>query len=165
MGWSLARRHTLPAASLRDLAGIRRFVVSTMHEAEMTEEADAMALVVDEVCANLITHGYGADGAGPIDIELWTDMFGATVQIDDVAPHFDPDDAPPPDLTSDWAQRRVGGLGWHFVRQLTDDCKYERRDRGNRLTLHKDRAAFVREHDEAFKDRDPDAPTNLEPES
>lgn len=162
MGWTVVRRHTLPSATLRDLAGIRRFVVETLRDAEMADEADALALVVDEVCANLIMHGYGEDGAGPIDIELWTDALGATVRIDDAARPFDPEDAPPPDLSPDWETRRVGGLGWHFVRQLTDGVRYEAREAGNRLTLSKTRATLLAEPDEFGE---PGAPTNMEPES
>jgi anti-sigma regulatory factor (Ser/Thr protein kinase) len=58
----------------------------------------------------------------------------------DEAPAFDPTDAPAPDLDSPWDQRRAGGLGCHLLRQMMDEVKYARRERGNVLTLLKTRA-------------------------
>jgi anti-sigma regulatory factor (Ser/Thr protein kinase) len=49
-----------------------------------------------------------------------------------------------PDLDAPASERRPGGLGWYFIRELVDRIEYEPgRERGNRLTLVK---RFVRRH-------------------
>ena len=57
----------------------------------------------------------------------------ATVE-DDGKP-FDPLAAPAPNLTS--SPREIGGVGLHFVRNLTDEQTYTRRDHINQLRLIK----------------------------
>lgn len=96
-------------------------------------------VAVEEVCTNIIEHGYGA-GGGPIDVLLRGDDDVIVVSIRDRAAPFRPDDAPPPDLTSDWTERTAGGLGWHLIRQLMDRLEYESSvTAGNELTLVKRR--------------------------
>jgi serine/threonine-protein kinase RsbW len=41
------------------------------------------------------------------------------------------------DTTLPLEERKVGGLGIHFIRQLMDTTDYERRDGNNVLTLTK----------------------------
>jgi serine/threonine-protein kinase RsbW len=55
--------------------------------------------------------------------------------VEDDGKPFDPLAAPAPDLTS--AQRELGGVGLHFVRNLMDEVTYTRRDGINRLRLTK----------------------------
>lgn len=96
-------------------------------------------LAVEEACTNLIDHGYGDDG-GPIDLLIRADDTQIVVSIRDRARPFSPDDAPPPDLTSDWADREIGGLGWHLIKRLMDGLSYEpSAEAGNELTLVKRR--------------------------
>jgi serine/threonine-protein kinase RsbW len=60
----------------------------------------------------------------------------AVVTIEDAAPHFDPADAPTPDLDAPLEDRAEGGLGWHLVRQFMDEVIREAvPGGGNMLTL------------------------------
>jgi serine/threonine-protein kinase RsbW len=97
-------------------------------------------LAVEEACANVIRHGYGAGEAGPLALRIQIDPQGVAVVITDEAPHFDPADAPLPALDADVESRSIGGLGWHLIRQTMDEIHHEKRpNRGNRLTLVKHR--------------------------
>ena len=97
-------------------------------------------LAVEEVCTNIIEHGYGPGGGGPIELSLKADDQRIVVSISDRARPFSPDDAPAPDLTSDWTMREAGGVGWHLIKQLMDTLEYESSPvLGNRLTLVKRR--------------------------
>jgi serine/threonine-protein kinase RsbW len=97
-------------------------------------------LAVEEVCMNLVDHGYGPAG-GPIDVRLLAGEEAIVVTIRDQATPFPPENAPTPDLTSGWEERPVGGLGWHLIRKLMDSIEYESSPAdGNRLTLVKRRA-------------------------
>jgi serine/threonine-protein kinase RsbW len=98
----------------------------------------AVKLAVEEACVNIIEHGYGAERAGPITVTMLTDGKRLNVIIADLAPSFFPEDAPLPDLTTDWKERKPGGLGWHFIREMIDQIAYETGTNGeNRLILTK----------------------------
>ncbi len=100
----------------------------------------ALRLAVEEVCANLIRHGYGGREPGPIEVSLRAEPRRLIVTVTDFAPPFLPSQAPVPDLASGWRERPVGGLGWHLVTSVMDQVRYEARaDAGNRLTLVKNR--------------------------
>jgi serine/threonine-protein kinase RsbW len=64
-------------------------------------------------------------------------LHGGSVEatVEDDGKPFDPLAAPAPDLTS--SPRQPGGVGLHFVRNLTDELTYTRRDRINHLRLMK----------------------------
>ena len=96
-------------------------------------------LAVEEACTNLIDHGYGEAG-GPIDLVIRADEEEIVVSIRDRARPFPPEDAPPPDLTSEWNEREIGGLGWHLIKRLMDRLTYEPSPAaGNELILAKRR--------------------------
>ena len=132
----------LPAAGLRDLAPVRDFVRSACVAAGARESAtQALVLAADEVCANVLQHGYGARGAaggGPLVVEVARDGARLVVRVTDAAPHFDPGSIGAPRLDAAAAERAVGGLGWHLVRRTVDDVGWEPLEpRGNRVTLAK----------------------------
>jgi len=57
------------------------------------------------------------------------------VEFADRGAAFDPLSAPPPDLSTDLAHRKPGGLGIFFTRQMVDDVEYRRDGDRNILTL------------------------------
>ena len=98
----------------------------------------ALHLAVEEVCTNLIVHGYRQRTAGPIEVAVHDDASKVTIIIRDRSPPFDPAQAPSPDLTSDVEHRPTGGLGWHLVKNMMDEVRYEPdTPSGNVLTLVK----------------------------
>jgi len=135
-------RITCPAR--RDnLGSLLRFITDACAKAELGEE-DAMAVrvSVEELCENVITHGYKGREPGPLSIEFTGSPDRVVVAVEDRGVPFDPAQAPPADTTSDWNERPLGGLGWHLVHRLMDEVRYERiGDDGNRTTLVKRRFA------------------------
>ncbi|HVF65309.1 MAG TPA: ATP-binding protein [Casimicrobiaceae bacterium] len=98
----------------------------------------ALRLAVEEVCTNLIVHGYKNHPAGPIKVDAIDQVDRVTLVIHDRAPPFDPKLAPPPDVTSDVEHRKPGGLGWHLVKKMIDEIRYVAdTPEGNVLTLVK----------------------------
>lgn len=98
----------------------------------------AFHLAVEEICANIIHHGYAGGADLPIHLRFEADAQQTTVDIIDEAAHFSPSDAPKPDLDAGWEQRPIGGLGWHLVRQLMDEVHHKALEpTGNRVSLVK----------------------------
>ena len=104
------------------------------------DHAHRLKLALEEAIVNVVEHGYATRNE-PGDLTLTADVEDdvAVVTLQDHGTPFGPDDAPPPDLDSDWDQRRVGGLGWHLIRELSDAVAYHPGDAGggrpNILTL------------------------------
>lgn len=96
----------------------------------------AVRLAVEEVIANIITHGYGPEGPGPIDLTLEWDANTIRVDIRDRAPRFDPDQVPAPDLEAPWESRNPGGIGWALINQLMSSVEHHFNPAtGNQFTL------------------------------
>jgi anti-sigma regulatory factor (Ser/Thr protein kinase) len=83
-------------------------------------------VALDEVVSNAIVHGYAAGAPGEIVVRLRCRRSAVTAEVEDDGRPFDPLQAPPPDLTAPLAERPVGGLGLHFVRNLMDKVSYAR---------------------------------------
>ncbi|HLH93058.1 MAG TPA: ATP-binding protein [Xanthobacteraceae bacterium] len=91
-----------------------------------------VALVIEEMLANLGTHGDCRDT--PARITLRVEPARITGEIVDRGPAFDPRIAPPPDLAALPDERKVGGLGLHLVRQLST-LEYSRQGDENHMTF------------------------------
>jgi anti-sigma regulatory factor (Ser/Thr protein kinase) len=95
-------------------------------------------LATEEAVMNVIEHGYVGMTPGPITLRFRRDPHEVVVTVEDDAPYFDPSTIRPTDPDAPLDRRSVGGLGWHFVTQLMDQTRHERRHpHGNRLTLVK----------------------------
>lgn len=122
------------------LGDLLDFVARACARAALAPEvAFDVRLATEEAVTNVIEHGYaGASPPGPIVLRFQSDARQVVVTIDDLAPAFDPTTIEPADPSAPLAQRRIGGLGWHFVTQVMDEVRHEHRHpRGNRLTLVK----------------------------
>ncbi|MEO7071914.1 MAG: ATP-binding protein [Rhodanobacter sp.] len=128
----------LQVLALSDLDTVARFVDFSCERAGADADSRfALRLAVEESFSNIMQHGYGADG-GPVTVQLHAQHDRISVTLRDRAPAFVPEQVPAPDLAASWQQRKVGGLGWHLVRQVMDEVSYERDAEGeNVLTLVK----------------------------
>ncbi len=97
-----------------------------------------LQLAVEEACINVIEHGYEGLQPGTIAITFKIKDRQVSITITDFGHEFDPTKYPPPDLTSDWDQRPVGGLGVYLITKLMDAVRYTSDPvQGNRLELTK----------------------------
>lgn len=139
------RELALTPLTLDRLAEIRGFLTTALTELGLSPAVDACVLAVDEVCANLVEHADAGTFPGPTRVTVCRSDGDAIIVVEDRGRPFDPADAPAPDLSADWEDRPVGGLGWFLVKQMVDDISYESTPVAdgllNRLTLIKRGAA------------------------
>lgn len=128
-----------------NLGALLGFIEEACSEAKLEEEiCFAMRLAGEEACCNIVNHAYEGMEPGPVSLEFRTEGDLAVLVIEDRAPLFAPGDAPAPDLSSDWENRRMGGLGWHLIGEMMDEVRHEPVEGGgNRLTLAKRRVPDV----------------------
>lgn len=104
-----------------------------------SDVVDDVCLVVDEVLANVVLHGYAEDAGARAFLDLVVTEDGCSVEIRDRAPAFDPLSVSAPELGDDPEGRGVGGLGVHLMRSLMDELAYERRGDENVLRARRAR--------------------------
>jgi serine/threonine-protein kinase RsbW len=127
----------LPRARLQDLESIHQWLDELVAQTTLDETVVfALRLAIEEAFVNLVHHGYKAS-PGPVAIALQTFTDRVIVTIHDHAVPFSPEQAPHPQLDQDWLTRPVGGLGWHFIREMMDEIHYTSDQTGNVLTLIK----------------------------
>ncbi len=96
-----------------------------------------MQIAMDEVLTNITEYAYTDNTEHKIHVclRVLDNVLEAVIE-DDGAP-FDPLAIPEPDVSAPLHERRVGGVGIHFVRKLMDEVTYDRAGGRNRLVLRK----------------------------
>jgi serine/threonine-protein kinase RsbW len=125
-------------ATASHLAAIREFVAQAGRDTDLSEQAVVeLQLAVDEICTNVIRHGYGGQG-GEIEVQVVPVEDGARVTVRDWGKAFDPRGVPTPDVTAPLECRPFGGLGLYLVRQVMDQVRFEfDAENGNTVTMLK----------------------------
>ena len=99
-----------------------------------------VALALEEAVVNAITHGFaGLPPPHRITVRLDIGAAALVAEIVDNGRPFDPTSAPDPDLAPPLAERDLGGLGVHLMRNMVDRIAYRRADGNNILRLEKSR--------------------------
>ncbi len=99
--------------------------------------ASSVNLVLEEWVVNIISYAYADEAAHTIAVQLWCEPGRLCVEIVDDGQPFDPTVQEPPDTSAPLDQRKIGGLGIHFIRQTMDVVSYDRCNNRNVLTLSK----------------------------
>ncbi len=128
-------QHSLPA-SLAALSDIRRLVTQACQTAGLSEDATyRLALAVDEIATNIITHGYEEQGrSGEIGVSIERTDQRLIVALEDTGAAYDPRDRVLPtaeDLDLPLEDREIGGLGIFLALQGVDYFDYRRSDSVN----------------------------------
>jgi len=128
----ILRRH----ARMEGLHELLEFVDAGALASGFPEQARGrIRLASEEALVNVILHAYhGVEG--PVEVR-WekTAEPALAIQIRDQGPAFDPLGMEAPDVSAGLAERKVGGLGIFFIREVTDRVRYHREGNENVLTL------------------------------
>ena len=127
---------TLPAKT-ESLGAVTRFVREGAREAHLLEaRMNEVDLLVEEIFMNITRHSYPEGTSGVVNVEYTVWGSGElAVEFSDQGVAFDPLTVSPPDLASDLAQRRAGGLGVFLLKEFADSLSYRREQGWNRLTF------------------------------
>lgn len=98
-------------------------------------------LALEELAVNTAAYGF-PQGDGPangvIEIRILSRQGALIIEYWDNGIPFNPfEEAPEPDLDASVKERRIGGLGVHFVRSMMDEVGYRRHGDRNHITLAK----------------------------
>ncbi len=80
-------------------------------------------LVLDELFTNLVSYGCYSDSHS-FDIALLLKDGVLYIGIEDDGKQFNPLKVAEPEIECDCSERRIGGLGIHFMRKMMDDIEY-----------------------------------------
>lgn len=142
------------AAGVDQLAGVRAFVRAQAAAAGADDETIAdFVQAVDELVCNVVGHGY-AGRPGRVEIAFLETSDSLAFRIRDDAPPFDPTTVPQPPLDVPLERRRLGGMGVHLARTLTDGFDHRILPTGgNEVTVRKRRRATTGETRDGHHDR------------
>ena len=121
-----------------ELARVAGFLDRLGAERHLAPEVVAdMQVALDEVLTNIAKYAYTDNAEHKIHIcfRVLEDVLEAVIEDDGVP--FNPLAIPAPDVSTPLRERRVGGVGIHFVRSLMDGVAYDRAGERNRLVLTK----------------------------
>lgn len=94
-----------------------------------------VTLVLEEIITNVILYGYEDGLEQEISVRLSWKAPYMKLEVEDDGRPFNPLEAPPPDKRKPLAERQVGGLGIHLVREMMDEVEYWRENDKNLLVL------------------------------
>ncbi|MDQ3421306.1 MAG: ATP-binding protein [Acidobacteriota bacterium] len=102
------------------------------------EVAWRLRVVLDEIVANIVTHGRAAAAGSQPAMDVWfrAESDAVEVTVADNGPAFNLLLHPEPDTSLPLESRQPGGLGITLIKSLMDEVRYERTDR-NILTIRK----------------------------
>ena len=118
-----------------DLETLWFFVEENALRVDLGEaQVKRIELALEEATINIINHAYGGQG-GKLEIYCTPLEGGLEIRLVDEGPPFNPLEAPGPEVVTDVASQKIGGMGIHLIRGLTDELSYRRDGGRNVLTL------------------------------
>ena len=91
-------------------------------------------ICLDELFTNIVSYGFADDQEHIIRFTINLDNNVLIFNIEDDGVPFNQLEKKDPEFPADLIDARIGGLGIHIVRKLTDDFRYKRKRGWNLLT-------------------------------
>jgi anti-sigma regulatory factor (Ser/Thr protein kinase) len=131
------RRTSVPSEAAQ-LPVLAQFLQEFWSAAELPPaQSLPFEIALEEIFMNVVMHGTPAGSKGRVEVCLALADDNLTLAVEDEGPPFDPLTLPAPDTGARLEQRRIGGLGVYFVRQLMDAVSYARVGPRNQLRMTK----------------------------
>ena len=103
-----------------------------------SEACIKVKIVIEELIVNTILYGYGDILEHDIILKLFHEQNSISLEIIDDGKEFNPLANESADITSELSERKIGGLGIHLVKNLTNSFSYLREDEKNitKILIH-----------------------------
>ncbi|MFA7626685.1 MAG: ATP-binding protein [Candidatus Kapaibacterium sp.] len=88
-------------------------------------------LIVEEILSNTIKYGYNPYRSDEIEVEIHDYNTTVKIIIKDSADLYNPYINSKPDTESDINDRKLGGLGVHFIKNICKTYNYSSSNKGN----------------------------------
>jgi anti-sigma regulatory factor (Ser/Thr protein kinase) len=125
------------AKVVESLASVGEFVAQFAAESRLsTELTQQFQLAIEEVFVNYVRHNRESSYDITVQLSVDENIVRACL-IDRDVERYDPTTRPAVDTGRPIADRRPGGLGVHFIKEMMDDFIYEYDNRTCRITLIK----------------------------
>lgn len=98
-------------------------------------------IALDEVLTNIVDYGYADEAKHEIRVCLRVVHGVLEITVEDDGVPFNPLESAEPDTSASLQERKIGGVGLHFVKNLMDEVGYDRVGDRNRLFLKKNLTA------------------------
>jgi PAS domain S-box-containing protein len=123
-------------AEINMLGELREFIEeAAVHSGLPSEDVFAFKLSAEEILTNIIQYGYPDQDPGLLALSFECGQEKAVMKIWDDGVHFPLGQAPAPDIESGWEERKLGGLGIYFVRELMDNVSYQKEENNTNLIV------------------------------
>lgn len=110
-----------------EFEAIRGFIDQSC-DAMDRDERQRVLLLIEELFANSVTHGYGGESDEPVWLSVEVGKKNCRIVYEDRAPPYDPfADADTSHVESSVEDRPVGGLGIFLIDQISSSHSYRRR--------------------------------------
>lgn len=116
---------------VQELRRLRREIENTLSDTRARDIIMNVNLAVDEATQNIIRHAFPEGMTGQIEISGYIANNLLHISLVDTAPLIDIDKVKPRDLE----ELREGGLGTHFIMEITEDARWWHDNGRNRLDL------------------------------
>ena len=132
-------KHLIIKNEISELPLVNNFLDLIAEELSFTRELlFDLKLVFEEIISNIISYAFEDNDEHQIKIDFEMEGNNIRIRFEDEGIEFNPTDVlSPGDLGKPLKERKVGGLGIHFVKTLMDSVEYERKDDKNILVLRK----------------------------
>lgn len=98
---------------------------------------DQIILILDELVTNCINYGQKPGNEFSIFLDIHLTKKEVEIILRDNGVPFDPTDIKEPDIETPIEDRKIGGLGIHLVRKLSDTFAYQRTADFNEIKVTK----------------------------
>ncbi|MFH0878431.1 MAG: ATP-binding protein [Lentisphaerota bacterium] len=122
-------------ARLESLPSIAEFTERVIMDLKLPPEVGhKLSLSLDEAVNNVVSYAY-PDQPGKMQLVIEAEPEELRAMLTDQGLAFDPTQQPTPDLDVPIEERKIGGLGIHLIRKMTDEFKYNRTDGVNQMLI------------------------------
>ena len=123
-----------PAERASVVRGLEEFCRQQQIPKQVMNAAD---VALEEHLTNVLNYGYEAGAPRRVVVDLNLDNGCLCVDVEDDGKPYDPLARPPVDTSLPLAEKPIGGLGVHLMRQFMDKLSYAREAGKNVLRMRK----------------------------